>query len=324
MINKLKKRFGVKSDNDIGFGTMVSEQERLLNKDGTFNVLRRGIPFYERFNFYHMLISISWFKFIVLLTSGYVILNLIFALIYFSLDVNQFAGMVEGNAITRFRELYFFSMQTFTTVGYGRINPVGGMANLVSSLESFTGLLAFALATGLLYGRFSRPKANFRFSKNILIAPFKNGSGLMYRVANVYNHQLIDVEAQINFTVVREENGVKARKYFNLPLQLSKVLFFPTSWTVNHIIDENSPLYGMTMEDFKTEDAEFLILMKAFDENFSQSVHLRYSYKYTELLVGARFISMMDNPRNGKQVLDFGKLSDTISASLPLSIETEE
>ncbi|MBK8845558.1 MAG: hypothetical protein IPO27_02940 [Bacteroidetes bacterium] len=321
MISRIKKRFRVKADNDIGFGTHVLEQDRLLNKDGTFNVIRKGIPFFDRFNFYHLLISISWVRFITVLFLGYVFINLAFTVIYFAIDTNEFAGLEYSNAFTRFKELYFFSTQTFTTVGYGRINPVGGFANLVSSVESFTGLLAFALATGLLYGRFSRPKANFRFSENILVAPFNNGTGLMYRVANVYNHQLIDVEAQINFTVIREENGVKARKYFNLPLQLNKVLFFPTSWTVNHVIDESSPLYGMTMEDFIAEEAEFLILMKAFDENFSQSVHLRYSYKHTELKVGAKFTSMMDEPRNGKQVMDFNKLSNTINAPLPLVID---
>jgi inward rectifier potassium channel len=183
--------------------------------------------------------------------------------------------------------LFFFSAQTITTLGYGHIYPVGNAASIAAAVESLLGLLSFALATGVLYGRFSRPKAHVLYSKNILISPFKNSTALMFRITNRKQYELIETEAAVTFTYIHPE--LNKREFLALELEISRVNFMALSWTVVHHITEDSPLYGLTKQELEKMDTEFIILIKAINDTYSQNVNSRNSYKAQDIVVNAKF-----------------------------------
>jgi inward rectifier potassium channel len=300
-----------KTESDTGFGVNAADYGgRFINKDGQANVTRRGIPFLERISWFHTMLAMPRWKFLALIFLFYGAVNLVFAVIYCIIGVEHLGGMVTTSAWEQFGEAYFFSAQTFTTVGYGRINPVGFMASTVAALEALLGLLSFALVTGLLYGRFSKPKAFLRFSEKAIFAPYKDGIALMLRMAPFKNTNLSDAEAKLTLGMAVEENGKMANRFFPLELELSKVNALTLSWTIVHPINESSPLYKLSPADFATLRGEVLVFIRAFDDMFSNTVVARTSYTFGEMVVGAKFIPMYhSNQDSNHTVLDFTKLS---------------
>jgi inward rectifier potassium channel len=302
---------------DLGFGTKDSGKgARGLNKDGSFNVIRKGVPLINKFETYHTLISMSWLKFNIGVVSLYVIINLVFASLFMFIGVEHLAGIYGTSTTDKFLESFFFSSQTLTTLGYGRISPISHLASAIAAVESMLGLLGFALVTGLLYGRFSRPEARIKYSENALIAPYKNITALMFRLVNERRNQLIEVEAGVSLSM-RHETNPKIRKFFTLKLEITKINFFPLSWTVVHPIDEGSPLWGMAEEDFKEVDIEFISLIKAFDDAFSQTVYSRSSYKFNEVVWGAKFIPVTEFTADGT-ILNIDQINAHEKAELPV------
>jgi inward rectifier potassium channel len=218
--------------------------------------------------------------------------------------------MEATTATDKFLEAFFFSTQTFTTVGFGRISPVGNLTSSIAAIESLVGLLGFALATGLLYGRFSRPVARLIFSKNAIIAPFKGATAFQFRLANkMRNSQITNMNCRVTLSKLENENGVLIRRFRILELEIKNIIFFPMTWTINHPIDENSPLYNMTEKEMKDADLEFLISLDGFDDTFSQTVNSRFSYTQEELVYGAKWISVFTQNEEGKTLQDLNKLS---------------
>ena len=296
---------------DLGFGAKVANQtERLINHDGSFNVERRGLPFLQSLSFYHSLITISWWKFNLIIFSSYLLINVLFALIYLILGIKNLEGITSTTLMGNFLDALFFSSQTFTTVGYGIIHPIGFWSNAVASVESMFGLMGFAFATGLLYGRFSHPNAKVIFSKNAIVAPYRDKYAFEFRIANARKNQLIDVEIQIVLSLKESIDGKVTKQFYNLELERQKVNFFVLSWTVVHPIDNDSPLYDLQYKDLVDSDAEFLILIKAFDDTFSQSVHTRFSYKFNEIIWGASFKNIFVDDAPGITAIDLDKLSE--------------
>ncbi|MEP7146371.1 MAG: ion channel [bacterium] len=295
------------NETDLGLSTKITDRKRVINRDGTFNIVRRGLPFFSSFSIYHWLISMSWLKFGFLILAFYIITNIFFASLYFiGSDIN-FNGITATNDFDRFINEFFFSTQTFTTVGYGRINPVGVYANIISSIESLAGLLSLAVMTGVLFGRFARPVAKIIYSENALIAPFRDITGFQFRIANQRaDHQMVDVEVELMLLGVKDGK----RSFQDMKLEYKKINFFTTTWTVNHPINEESPLSGLTMEDLKDMNAEFLILLKGYDDTFAQIVHARSSYKYDEVVWGAKFISVYGMTDDGKTLIELDKISE--------------
>jgi inward rectifier potassium channel len=302
---------------DLGLGTKVSNQaQRMINRDGSFNVDRRGLPFFQSLSVYHTLIRTSWFKFNTLLVASFLAMNGFFAILYMILGFEHLVGAIGAGPLDRFTESFFFSTQTFTTVGYGRISPVGFLTNTVATFESMAGWLYFAMAAGLFYGRFSRPHARIIFSRNAIIAPYRSGTAFEFRIANERDNQLIEVEAQVLLARREHHNGQMKRRFYPLTLERTQVTFFPLTWTVVHPIDEASPLFGVTPESLTESDAEFLILLKAFDDTFSQTVHARSSYKHEEVIVGARFGTIYGTGAGGKTIVELHKIHDIERADL--------
>jgi inward rectifier potassium channel len=237
-----------------------------------------------------------------------VVISLIFAIFYFLIGVEHLIGVRGDTPMASFMDCFYFSTQTFTTVGYGAIAPRGILASTMASFEAFTGLIFFAISTGMMYARFSRPSAILRYSKNALIVPFEGGKALMFRLANARNNALMEANARAIVTMRPSKEDNVNRKYYGLKLELDHVTFLPLSWTLVHKIDEQSPIYGMSPEDLNDVDFELLILISAFDDTFHQTVHSRYSYTANEIVPDAKFIRAFQANSNGHVILNLQDL----------------
>jgi inward rectifier potassium channel len=315
------RKFNFESIGNTGFSTSnaTTEGGRLTKKDGSVNVQKTGLPFWERISLFHTLLRLPRTTFLFFIFLFYTVLNTFFALIYVLVGVENLRGIHDGVSLMgKFEQAFFFSSQTLTTVGYGHISPAGTAANIVASLESFIGILAFALVTGLLYGRFSRPQAYLLFSKNLLIAPYRGITGLMIRVASYKNNHITDAEANVTLVIHLYENGSKVRRFFNLPLEIKKVNSLALSWTLVHPINEESPLYQMSYEEIKDADIEVLYHIKGFDDHFSNTVQQRTSYVFSEIVYGAKFLPMFHRSDDGNTtVLEIDKINAYEPAVLP-------
>jgi inward rectifier potassium channel len=309
---------------DLGFGSFVSEssRKRLLNRDGTFNVSRTGLSYFGSLNLYHTLLNMPWLRFLGVVAATYLALNLLFAVAYLLCGPGGLDDHVSGVG-SHFWRAFFFSIHTFATIGYGNVVPMSLAANVVVTVESLFGLLGFALTTGVLFARFSRPTAKIIFSKKAVVAPYRDGAGFMFRLTNGRKSQLVELQLKLIFTRFEGVDGSRVRKYYFLDLERRSVAFFPLAWTIVHPITESSPLYGVDWEQFDHDRAEFLVLLQGFDETFSQTVHTRSSYIAKEIECGARFVSMY-NPLDDDEDLsiDVRRLDDTEPAAIP-KIEAE-
>lgn len=301
-------------NNDLGLGSRVAEQSRarFLNRNGTFNVRRVGQKVSEALSPYHALLTISWAKFHLIVAVAYFTVNLFFATAYFLSGPESLRGIESSGAMSRFAESFFFSVQTLATIGYGRISPVGFIANMLVSVEALVGLLGFALATGLLFARFSRPNAKIRFSATAVVAPYKEITAWMFRLVNARTNQMIETKVQVTLSRNEIVNGVTSRKFYGLELERQSVAFMPLHWVVVHPIDEASPLYGVTKEEFDASDPEFLILLSGVDETFSTTVHQRISYKDHETVWNAKFADMYVTMPDGVMTIDTRKLDEIV------------
>ncbi len=305
---------------DLGFGTRASEGgTRLLNQDGSFNIERRGLKDGWTVNIYHSLITMSWTKFWLLVLAFYIISNFIFATLYIVAGTEHLEGTTGLSFIEKALDAFFFSAQTITTVGYGKMNPNGVFTNTIAAIESMFGLLGFAFATGLLYGRFSRPVAKIIYSQHALISPYKDKTGFMFRLANGRKNALIEIECQVVFSYNKVIDGKITRQFNVLPLERSKINFLFSSWTIVHPIDVESPFYQLTQMDLYQIEAEITILMKAFDDSFSQTVYSRSSYKANEMVVGAKF-SNIHGKVNNIAYVDLHRLDEFEKVELPLNL----
>jgi inward rectifier potassium channel len=300
-----RRQSQLKDNNDTGFGGNPDNYGgRFVNRDGSFNVRKEGIPFFQRFSLYHTMLNMPSWKFFGALFTFYLTVNFLFGCIYFFIGNAQFVGVLAVTRWQFFKEMFFFSTETYTTVGYGRVNPVGDFANSVASIESMLGFLSFAIATGLLYGRFSKPKAFLLFSKNALISPYRDITALMFRFATYKdNHTMTNVDIKVNAALLVEENGKMAYKFYDLDLERSHVESLPMNWTVVHPLTANSPLFDYTLEDMKKSDLEIYVSVRAFDDVYSNIVQQRTSYTYDEILFGRKFVQMYRESDDGKTTI---------------------
>ena len=282
---------------------------RVINKDGTFNVRRKGATWRD-FHPYLHLIDLGWVPFFGALFLGYLVVNTLFALAYYGLGPGQLQGGDASTEAGRFFNDFFFSAHTLSTVGYGSISPKSLGSNIVASIESLVGVLGFALATGLLFGRVSRPSAKIGFSETMLVAPYQGMQSLQFRVVNRRRNDLMEIEARVLLMTVEEKDGQPERRYRQLKLEREQVLFLPLTWTIVHPIDGESPMAGLTAEDLERLQAEVMILLKAYDDTFSQTVLARYSYRYDEIGWNQQFAPAFSVDSEGDLVLELQKVGE--------------
>jgi inward rectifier potassium channel len=279
---------------DLGFGTEVARgaRQRLLNRNGSFNVVREGLNPFSSLSLYHWLLTISWPKFLGFVTASYVAVNTLFALAFLLCGPDALQSSSGSFAGQPFYRAFFFSVDSFATIGYGNIIPMGVAANTLVTIEALLNILGIALATGVIFNRFSRPSARILYSRNAIVAPYFDKTALEFRIANGRSSQLIEVQIQVILTKLERTGGTTVRKFYDLDLERRRVVFFALSWTVVHPIDPSSPMWGLAEKDLIETDAEVLILLTGTDETLSQIVHSRSSYKADEIVWGAKFANM--------------------------------
>lgn len=293
---------------NTGFGEDSSSAfNRIINSDGSYNIRKKGTAIKWK-DTYKYLIEISWLRFFGVIIGFYLILNLLFTFLYWCVGLDSITGIDHANGSV-FMQAFFFSVQTFTTVGYGVMSPTGFLTQIISSIEAFTGFLSFSLMTGLLYGRFSKPVAKILFSSNAAIAPYKDITSFQIKLANERDNVLLDVNAKMILVFDKAEpNGESKKQYFRLPLEISEISLLPLSWTVVHPINEESPFYNKTMEDIKQLNAEVLVMISGYDEVFSQVVNARTSYYHPEILWNWKFKKIFSTDNDGSLSIDLANL----------------
>lgn len=306
MLNRLKNR-----QKEYGFGnTTFANNQRIINKDGTFNVNRIGLNFFDKFSLFHFMINSKWITFISLVVLGYFLSATFFAMIYYTLGISHFNGVVVLDKISIFLEFFFYSTQTFATVGYGRINPASATASLVSSVDALTGVLYFAIVTGMLFARFSMPKTKILFAENAVVAKYQEGTAIMFRIANQLPQPLQNASVRVIASYIMKEQ-LNPRQYFELQLERNEIVFFATSWTIVHPITEESPFYNLSINAFNELEPEFLMQLKVYDPSYNQDVFINTSYRKEEFEWHKRYAPILVSTEKNNYI-DFSQFNTLI------------
>lgn len=303
-------------EEELGFGQKSYDRgTRLITKEGEFNVVKEGMSRFQGLDVYHEMISMTWIRFILFISTVFFSVNLLFALVYFLAGAEGIAGPGPETDVDHFLRSFYFSTQTITTVGFGQLSPNSDLVSLVAAFESFLGLLGFAIATGLMFARFSRPRRNLEYSSIAVVAPYKkNQNALMFRFISSSNNQLI--EAEVDMTISYWSDDENKRIFRTVDLERKKINFFSTSWTIVHPIDEKSPLYKLHDTDCRLSNIEIIINFKAFDDTYVRPVYDRMSYVAEEIKWGEKFIPMYESTDDEKVHINMEKLSMTMEANL--------
>ena len=294
---------------DLGFGSSwTSRKGRFIKKDGSFNIKRIGGGF-DEFNLYHTLVEMPWLHFLVAVVVFFVAINSLFACLHLLIGIETLTIESNSNTIEDFLNALFFSIQTFTSVGYGSISPIGIASNIVASVCALVGLMSFALVTGLLFARFSKPAAKILYSESALIAPYQAGKGFMFRLVNQWKSELINIKIQVTLTWIAIEKNESKRHFARLSLERDTVDMLPLSWTIVHPLTTDSPFYGKTLKKLEKIDAEIIVILEAYDKTFNQQVHSQHSYTFDEIKVGYKFKIMYYYNEEGTTILELKKLN---------------
>jgi inward rectifier potassium channel len=280
---------------------------RIARKDGKLNV-DTGSLFKQYWRDpYHLMLSVSWKMFFFSIGLGYLCLNAIFALLYI-LGGDSLIGARPGN----FEDAFFFSVQTFASIGYGVMSPKTSYAHGIVTLEAIMSLLTVAIVTGLTFSRFSRPTARVLFSNNVLITSYNEIPTLILRTANARHNRIVEAQAQLYFTRDEETiEGTQIRRFYALPLSRSHTPSFTLSWHIMHTIDENSPLYNITPEGFQECGGQLLISIAGVDETVNYNIHVRRTYDVNEVLWDHHFIDIIYTDEVGDRYIDYNKFHHT-------------
>jgi inward rectifier potassium channel len=282
---------------------------RLLNRDGSFNISRDGVPKMWFSDFYHRSLKTPWTVLIGYIFLFYIGVNALFGTLYWFIGPGALSDL-SNLGLNHWLDCFFFSVQTFATIGYGRITPVGLPSNILVTIEAFAGLLSHALATGLLFSRFSRPTAKVVFSESAVISVIDGEPSFMFRVANRRLNQIVD--AQVSVILARTEKtkeGEIYRNLYDLKLERSRSPLFALSWSIIHPIDKESPLYGITEKILKESDSEIFVSLTGIDDTYSQAIHARYSYTSEEVKWNKTFKDILTRGSN-EITIDLGGIHD--------------
>ena len=257
---------------------------------------------------YHFLLQASWARVMLLVASIYLAINVFFACVYLA-GQDCIAGATPGS----FADAFFFSVQTFSTIGYGVMAPRGGFACVVVTLEAFVALVMVAMATGLMFAKFSRPTARVLFSDKMVVAPRNGRPTLMLRMANERANDII--EASFRVTVLKGEvssEGEKMRRMYDIALVRGDTPLFTLTFQALHVIDETSPLHGLTSESIAAGEMRFIVTVTGLDATFATTIHARRIYHAEDIVWNARFADVLSNTPEGQLQLDYGKFHDVV------------
>jgi inward rectifier potassium channel len=258
-------------------------------------------------DFYHWLLTVPLWRLMLVLTGGYVAINAVFALAY--MVVGGVAGVRPGD----YPAYFFFSVETISTVGYGQTWPHSFGAHVVMTIESFFGLYNLAIATGLLFARFSRPTARIMFTDRAVVTPVDGVPTLMFRAANRRRNRI--VEAEVTLNLLRDGitlEGAAFRRFETLETVRARSPVFALTWTIMHRINETSPLFGETTASLAARRAEVVVVMRGLDETFAQTIHARGSYTPDEIVWNAKMVDIFTRDETGRAVIDYTHFHDIV------------
>ncbi|MBK6572770.1 MAG: potassium channel family protein [Saprospiraceae bacterium] len=306
MINKANQDNGnLKNAEDSGFGKSYSAQfGRMILPNGRFNIVRVGK---KTHSWFHELINLTWPVFLLLIFVFYCLINFFFAGAYFLLGPEQINGISPGPDWSLFLQCYFFSVQSFTTVGYGGLHPIGFGASFLAGVEALSGLLTFAIITGLVYSKFSIPGKHIIASKKLLFAPYKEIKSVQVRIANENQYDLLDIEANLIVAYIPEQSNIRVVR--TLPLEIKKIAMFPLSWTLVHPLNEESELKNFSKEEFMNLNFEFILLVSAYDEGTGRTIKSIHSFDHNSFVFNAKFKPMFDL-KDGRTFLHLDKINE--------------
>jgi len=284
---------------------------------GNLAIERRGLPHSPiarlASDAYHWLRGLTWTRLFGTFFLAYLVLNVVFALILWAGDANII------NAGDGFWDRFFFSVQTMATVGYGYMAPTGWFAEAVVTFESFIGVAFTAVITGVFFGKFSTPSAKVLFSRVAVISDEEGMPTLMFRAANARTTAI--VEANVRVAIARDEvlpNGERVRRIHDLALRRSTSPMFALSWTVFHPIDTYSALFGKTPEELAADATTIIITLTGIDDSLAATVHTRYTYDWTQIVWGARFVDILGRDDQNRRWIDYARFHDTVPAHVTL------
>ena len=305
-----------RDNGDLGFGDKVARQPgtRLIRNDGSFNVVRRGRSLFAP---YQNLVEMSWTRFVALTVAAYTACNLLFALGFYLIGTDHLNGVPGGTVGWQpYLQCFYFSIQTFTTVGYGAIAPISAASNMLATVLALFGWVSLALVTGLFFARFSRPNRLLVFSDRAIVAPYRDGlQSLQFRIANKRDTNLINLTARVVLTWLEDDGPELKRHFHTLPLERDFVSLFPLNWTVVHPIDTNSPMHAWTRDDYCRRFSELLITIEGYDRVFAQQITVHNSYTYEEMEWNVRFLPMYQE-RESTTELFLHRISSTVAVAV--------
>ncbi|WP_299492027.1 ion channel [Acaryochloris sp. IP29b_bin.137] len=287
----------------------LPQKSYLKFKDGKFSISGLGVWYTYWRDPYHLLLTIPWLGFLLILMGGYLVINVLFALAYLA-GGDCIANATPGS----FWDAFFFSVQTLGAIGYGAMHPTTAYANFVVAIEAFTSILSVALITGLAFARFSRPITRVLFSHVAVITPYNGVPTLMFRTANQRRNQIL--EAEINLYFLQDEistEGDAMRHLYNLSVLRPRTPSFTLTWTVMHPIDETSPLYGATPESLEQTKASLIVTLTGIDDTVAQALHARHTYGALDIIWNHKFIDLFHQTPDGHRYIDYTHFHDVIS-----------
>ncbi len=298
---------------DLGLGRVVANavRGRFINRDGSSSSRKYGLGAQRAERFYLAALDASWTRFLGWLTGILLLTNGVFAIAFRSLGPDALAGADSLGMSDPFLRTLTFSVGIFTTTGVDGVHAVGSTANWLVIIESIVGLLFLVMSAGLTIARLMRPGMRMRFSESLIVAPYEGGRGVMFRMVNESPSELSDVRVRVSLSWFEMFDGVRERNFHALELERDQVEIFNLHWTVVHPIDAKSPLRGMTPDDLRTAQAEFVISVSAHEGSFSTTVRQRTSYTWEEMRWDVRFASIFTSAADDVIAIDVERLSRT-------------
>ncbi len=283
------------------------------------NVVKVGLERRTFEDIYHFMMEASWKRLFVIIAAMYLGTNAVFASLYL-LAGDSIVGAERGS----FSDAFFFSVQTLSTVGYGVMAPKGAIGSILVTLEAFIGLLGMAMASGLMFFKFARPTARVIFSSKVIISTRNGRPCLVLRTANGRGNEL--VEATLRISVLKPEvtaEGERMRRFHDLVLERSQTPLFTMTWTVIHVIDEQSPLFGETEASLHAMNVRFIVTLTGIDGTFAQTVYARNNYFADDIVWGGRFVDVTTLLPDGRLQVDYTKFNDVIAEPMSAAREVK-
>jgi inward rectifier potassium channel len=255
----------------------------------------------------HRCMTASWPSFIAGAALVFLVFNTIFACFYWIGD-QPISNVPAGDYI----DYFYFSIETLSTAGYGDMHPQTHYGHFVAAVELFTGIFSMSLMTGLIFARFSRPSARLLFAERPVLSNHEGAPTLMIRFANERQNVIGNATARLwMFKTIITAEGQPSRSFYELALLRNESPSLALGWTLHHVVDETSPLYGMGPEDLEASNVSLMVVVSGYDVVAAQTVHARKAYEHPDIRFGHHYVDVLSIADDGRIKIDYGRFHDT-------------